>query len=141
MEAEIGIKFLRKSEIIENSILKTNKIVALYFSASWSPHCQAFTTILIDFYSEINLQEKQFEIVLVTRDQNKEDFENYFSKMPWLAIPFEDSRIRFLIEKFNIKGFPILIILKKNGEIATKYGKSDIINDERNAFQKWMELV
>lgn len=141
MEAEIGIKFLSKSDIIENSILKTNKIVGLYFSASWSPYCQAFTTILIDFYSEINLQEKQFEIVLITRDQNKEDFENYFSKMPWLAIPFEDPRINILIEKFNVKGFPCLIILKKNGDIATKYGKGDIINDERNAFEKWMELI
>lgn len=141
MESEIGLKFLYKNEIIEASVLKTNKIVGLYFSASWSPYCQAFTPILIDFYNEINIEEKQFEIILVPRDQKKEDFEEYYSKMPWLALPFEDSRINGFVDKFGIKGFPNLIILKKSGEMATKNGKSDVINDDKAAFEKWLNLL
>lgn len=140
MESEIGVKFLSKNELIETSLLKANKVVGLYFSCSWSPLCQAFTTILIDFYSEINIQEKQFEIVLVTRDQNKEEFDNYFNKMPWLALPWDDPRINIFIDKYNIKTFPVLAILKKNGEIATKSGKNDIINDDLIAFDKWVNL-
>ena len=141
MEGEIGLKFLYRNELIETSVLKTNKIVGLYFSASWSPYCQAFTPILIDFYNEINAEEKQLEIILVSRDQKKEDFEEYYSKMPWLAIPFDDPRIATFVEKFGVKGFPNLVILKKNGEIATKNGKSDVINEDKAAFDKWLELL
>lgn len=141
MEGEIGLKFLYKNELIETSVLKTNKIVGLYFSASWSPYCQAFTPILIDFYNDINAEEKQLEIILIPRDQKKEEFEDYYSKMPWLSIPFDDPRIASFIDKFGVKGFPNLIILKKNGEIATKNGKSDVINDDKLAFEKWLGLL
>jgi nucleoredoxin len=141
MEAEIGLKFLSKNEIIETSVLKTNKIVALYFSASWSPYCQAFTPILIDFYNEINAEEKQLEVILISRDLKKEDFEDYYAKMPWLALPFEDTRMITLVEKYGMKGFPNLLILKKDGEIATKNGKQDVINDDIAAFEKWLGML
>lgn len=138
MEAEIGLKFLNRTELIETSVLKTNKLVALYFSASWSPYCQAFTPILIDFYSEINAEEKQFEVILVSRDMRKEEFEEYYSKQPWLAVPFEDPRLGSLVEKYGVKGFPNLVVLKKDGEVLTRSGKQDIINEDRAAFDKWL---
>jgi nucleoredoxin len=141
MEGEIGLKFLYKNEMIESSVLKTNRVVGLYFSASWSPYCQCFTPILIDFYNEINAEEKQFEVILVPRDLKKEDFDEYYGKMPWLSLPYEDSRIALFIEKYAVKGFPNLIILKKNGEIASKTGKNDIINEEKAAFEKWQSLL
>ena len=141
MEGEIGLKFLYKSEVIETSVLKTNKIVGLYFSASWSPYCQCFTPILIDFYNEINAEEKQFEIILVPRDIKNEDFEEYYSKMPWLSLPFEDHRISVFMDKYAVKGFPNLLILKKNGDIATRNGKNDVINEDKAAFEKWLGLL
>ena len=141
MEGEIGLKFLLRSEIIETSVLKTNRIVALYFSASWSPYCQCFTPILIDFYNEINAEEKQLEVILVPRDSKKEDFDEYYSKMPWISVPFDDARVGIFVEKYGIKGFPNLIVLKKNGEIATKNGKNDVINEEKAAFEKWLGLL
>lgn len=141
MEGEIGLRFLYKNEIIETSVLKTNKIVGLYFTASWSPYCQCFTPILIDFYNEINAEEKQLEIILVSRDIKKEDFEDYYSKMPWLALPWEDPRISLFVEKYGIKGFPNFIILKKNGDIATKNGKNDVINEDTKAFNQWLTII
>lgn len=141
METEIGNKFLYKNELIETSPFKTNKVVCLYFTASWCPPCQGFCPLLVEFYNEINSNEKQLEIILVSRDQNQDDFEEYFLQMPWLAIPFGDVRISQLAEKFAIKGIPILLVLKKNGDIATKSGKMDVTNEGNGAFDKWIGLL
>lgn len=141
MESDIGTKFLHKNDTVEISPFKTNKIVCLYFTASWCPPCQGFCPILIDFYNEINSIEKKLEIILVSRDQNKEDFEEYYTQMPWLALPWDDPRIYNLAEKYNIKGIPVLLVLKKNGEVASKIGKMDVSNEGLAAFDKWLGLI
>ncbi len=141
MEPIIGNRFLLRSEIIEITPLKTNKVVCLYFSAAWCPPCQGFTPILIDFYNEVNVEEKQLEIILITRDSSKEEFEEFFAQMPWIAIPYDDPRIKTLTEIHNIKGLPSLLVLKKNGEIATRTGKVDVVNDGIDAFKKWLEMI
>ena len=141
MDSDLGNKFLFKSDLIETSPFKTHKVVCLYFTASWCPPCQGFCPLLIDFYNDINSTEKQLEIILVSRDQNKDDFEEYYAQMPWLALPFNDDRIPNLAEKYGIKGIPILLVLKKNGEVATKTGKMDVTNEGSGAFDKWVGLM
>lgn len=141
MEESLGTKFLFKNELIEASPLKENGLVCLYFSGKWCAPCTVFTPILIDFYNEINIEEKLFEIIYVSRDKNKEEFEEFFKEMPWLAFPFGDSRIKKLTEAHDIKGIPVLLVLKKNGEIATNQGKKDIMNEGYDVFQKWVKLV
>jgi len=38
-------------------------VVCLFFSAGWCAPCQTFLPILIDFYNEINLENKILEII------------------------------------------------------------------------------
>ena len=141
MDTDLGNKFLYKTDLIEASPFKTNMVVCLYYTASWCPPCQGFCPLLIDFYNDINSAEKKLEIILVSRDQNKDDFEEYYAQMPWLAIPFNDDRIPTLAEKYNIKGIPILLVLKKNGDVVTKAGKMDVTNEGSGAFDKWLGLM
>ena len=61
--------------------------------------------------------------------------------MPWLSLPFEDHRISVFMDKYAVKGFPNLLILKKNGDIATRNGKNDVINEDKAAFEKWLGLL
>jgi nucleoredoxin len=49
--------------------------------------------------------------------------------MPWLAIPFQDSRINALSDRFDIEGIPSLIILDPNGDVVTKDAVSRIRSD------------
>ena len=62
-EALLGNKFNNKGDTIECHPLKENEVVCLFFSAGWCPPCQTFLPILIDFYNEINLENKILEII------------------------------------------------------------------------------
>ncbi|PIN25109.1 Thioredoxin, nucleoredoxin [Handroanthus impetiginosus] len=98
------------------------KIVGLYFSASWCGPCQRFTPNLVEVYNEL-LQANKFETVFVSGDEDNESFDAYFSKMPWLAIPFSDSETRErLDELFAVSGIPHLVILDQNGKVLTSEG-------------------
>jgi thiol-disulfide isomerase/thioredoxin len=80
-------------------------VIAVYFSASWCGPCKQFTPILAKFFSDMNKKlgsrniknplERRFEVILISRDDSVESYVQYFAKMPWLAVPF-DNVIDFL---------------------------------------------
>ncbi|XP_031277024.1 probable nucleoredoxin 1 [Pistacia vera] len=104
------------------------KKVGLYFSASWCGPCKKFTPVLVEVYNEIS-SKGDFEVVFVSADEDDEAFKGYFSKMPWLAIPFSDSETRdSLDELFKVRGIPYLVILDENGKVLTDSG-TEIIRE------------
>jgi nucleoredoxin len=109
-------------------------MVALYFATSQCPLCTKFTKKLIEFYNEINLEDKILEIILVSRDKNKEDFEKLYNDMPWHSLPCKDGRIKKLIESYEIKGIPVLALLNKKGEIAFSDGRRDVCTYDDTEF-------
>ncbi|KAF8698721.1 hypothetical protein HU200_034973 [Digitaria exilis] len=98
--------------------------VALYFSASWCPPCRRFTPKFIEVYEALTSQDKSLEVVFVSRDRDEESFNAYFAKMPWLAVPFNDSKcLQRLISCYKVNGIPNVVILsRETGEINTKDG-------------------
>ncbi|CAA2986345.1 probable nucleoredoxin 1 [Olea europaea subsp. europaea] len=110
------------------------KKVGLYFSASWCGPCQSFTPKLVKVYNEL-LSDSKFEVVFVSADQDNESFDKYFSKMPWLAIPFSDSETRNRLDKlFDVSGIPHLVILDENGKELTNEGVVIIREYEAKGF-------
>ncbi|KAL7149111.1 hypothetical protein ABFS83_05G017500 [Erythranthe nasuta] len=98
------------------------KIIGLYFSALWCGPCQRFTPKLVEVYNEL-AQSKNFEIIFISSDKDDESFDAYFSKMPWLAIPFSDYDTRQkLDELFGVSVIPHLVILNEDGKILTSEG-------------------
>ncbi|XP_057949042.1 probable nucleoredoxin 1 [Malania oleifera] len=98
------------------------KKIGLYFSAAWCGPCQRFTPNLIEAYNELS-PKGDFEVIFVSGDEDDESFKGYFSKMPWLAIPFSDSNTReCLDELFKVEGIPYLVILDENGKLLTDDG-------------------
>ncbi|KAL7171497.1 hypothetical protein ACSBR2_036202 [Camellia fascicularis] len=98
------------------------KKVGLYFSASWCGPCRQFTPNLVEVYNEVS-SKGDFEIVFVSADEDEEAFKGYFSKMPWLAIPFSDSKTRdHLDELFKVMGIPYLVIIDESGKVSTDEG-------------------
>ncbi|XP_048132436.1 probable nucleoredoxin 1 [Rhodamnia argentea] len=98
------------------------KKIGLYFSASWCGPCRRFTPTLVEVYNELS-PRGDLEIIFVSGDEDEESFSEYFSKMPWLAIPFSDSDKRSsLDEVFKVRGIPRLVFLDGAGTVSTDSG-------------------
>ncbi|XP_054790665.1 probable nucleoredoxin 1 [Prosopis cineraria] len=102
------------------------KKVGLYFSGSWCGPCRGFTPTLVELYNEVS-PKGDFEIIFVSADEDEDSFKGYFSKMPWLAVPFSDSDTRSSLDQlFQVQGIPHLVILDENGRVATEDGTEAI---------------
>lgn len=95
------------------------KHVLIYFSAHWCPPCRAFTPKLIEIYKQIKAKESAFEIIFASSDRDQSAFNEYYSDMPWLALPFGDERKAFLSRKFKVKGIPCLVTIGADGKTVT----------------------
>ncbi|XP_054823481.1 probable nucleoredoxin 1 [Prosopis cineraria] len=110
------------------------KKVGLYFSASWCGPCKQFTPTLVELYNEVS-HKGDFEIIFVSADRDEDAFKGYFSKMPWLAIPFSDSGTRSCLDElFRVKGIPYLVILDENGKVATEDGTAVVLEYGAEAY-------
>lgn len=91
-----GKDLIRNSDSKTSSIsvptqdaLAGKRLVALYFSEHWCPPCRTFTPMFSKFYSTLlATQPEALEVVFVSKEKDPALFQGYFSKMPWLAIPF-----------------------------------------------------
>jgi nucleoredoxin len=119
----------------EKEALKSNTtgIIALYFSASWCPPCQRFTPILTEFYKTAKKSKLGFEIVYVSSDRSIEEFEEYYGKMPWLAIPSKEGSAQIktkLAESLGVSGIPALAVIDtKTGEFISGGEARDAVMD------------
>ncbi len=69
------------------------KIVGLYCSANYCHPCKEFTPLLIEFYKKFS-KSKNFEIIFISLDQTEDEFNKYYSEMPWYAVSFTDHKVK-----------------------------------------------
>lgn len=96
------------------------KTVLLYFSAQWCPPCRMFLPKLIEAYHKIKAKGDALEVVFISSDRDQASFNDFFAEMPWLALPFGDSRKSFLSRKFKVQGIPMLVAIAPSGRTITK---------------------
>lgn len=134
--ASVGRDFLVRNTGDQVKISNLDgKIVGLYFSASWCGPCKRFTPKLVETYNELSSENGNFEIVFVSADEDEKSFTDYFSKMPWFAIPFSDSDIRDrLNDLFDVGGIPYLVIFDVNGKVLTSVGVQVVRDYGSNAY-------
>ncbi|KAL2903289.1 putative nucleoredoxin 1 [Bienertia sinuspersici] len=110
------------------------KHVLIYFSAHWCPPCRAFTPKLIEAYHEIKAKESEFEIIFASSDRDQSSFDEYYSDMPWLALPFGDERKAELSRKFKVRGIPCLVAIGPEGKTVTTEARQLVAAHGANAF-------
>lgn len=122
-------------------VLEQTKIIGLYFSASWCPPCQAFTPVLAQWYEDAKELYDDIEIIYMSYDKSIEEFDEYFSKMPFPALPFEKrSLVKKLFKELNVIGVPILKFLNADGEILEDDGQTLIENADGSVEKVMVEL-
>ena len=118
------------------------KYVGLFFSMGNCAPCKMMLQNLKNFYTDVNLEERKFEIILVSSDETQEEFDSHFSQMPWMALNLDDTRNNQIRDKFQILGVPALIILDaKTGFPVTTRARKDLKKDVKEVFESWDKLL
>ncbi|KAJ0983788.1 hypothetical protein J5N97_002144 [Dioscorea zingiberensis] len=102
------------------------RTVIFYFApkAADSVRCNTCTKFLVEAYHELRSKGEDLEVVFVSFHKDEHEFNQHFSKMPWLALPFSDTeshnklRDRFPHETFG--GLPHLLVRDVSGDIICK---------------------
>lgn len=95
--------------------LRYRRLIALYFSGHWCGPCRRFTPMLTEVYE--HLKEKfeyhGVEVVFVSSDRSTTEFNQYYSSMPWAAVPYDETRMRQqgISMQFGVRGIPAMVVL------------------------------
>nr|3S9F_A Chain A, Tryparedoxin [Leishmania major] len=131
---------LRKQADTADMDSLSGKTVFFYFSASWCPPCRGFTPQLVEFY-EKHHDSKNFEIILASWDEEEDDFNAYYAKMPWLSIPFANRNIvEALTKKYSVESIPTLIGLNADtGDTVTTRARHALTQDPMGEQFPWRD--
>lgn len=106
-----------------SSALSNSRIVALYFSAQWCGPCRGFTPLLIEFYNHLQkvAPTHGLKVVFVSSDQDENQFQAYYGKMPFLSLPFSNRALaQHAKSVFGVRGIPSLVVIDSlSGMIVT----------------------
>jgi len=135
-----GLTLSRKDGTTTAASELKGKVVAFYFSAHWCPPCRAFTPILAKFYDEVNKEGHELEIVFFSFDRSEDQAKSYINEAHgnWLYLLPDAPIVQELSGKFDVSGIPALIILKPDGTVITKDGRSEVgTQPARVVFSAW----
>ena len=107
--------------------LENKKLIALYFSAHWSAPCRKFTPQLVDYYNQVEPQHPEFEIIFVSCDRSRFNWETYMrdSKMPWPAIDYDQLSGLGKLRQIGAGGIPSLVLLDATGHVLSSSFEGD----------------
>ena len=117
---------------------KEAKIIAIYFSMHNCPPCRQFTPIFAELYNETNADGKVMEVIFCSGDKTKEEYDEYFGEMPWLALPHKDARLASLAAKFEVRGVPRLIVIKADGTVLEQNGVNKLTMEGPSAIEEYL---
>jgi nucleoredoxin len=102
------------------SELESKKFVALYYSALWCAPCRKFTPELVDYYNRVASAHPEFEIVFVSADRSRFSWESYIheTKMPWLAIDYDQLADMSGVKSLGGDSIPSLLVLNESSQIV-----------------------
>ncbi len=111
----------------------------MLFTAYWCPPCKIFLPKLIDFYTDLQIEEKPFEIILVPMDKDQGAFLEHWGEMPWLTVPFDPNRCTLIRDKYSIVGIPTLVVIDPEGRVVTTKGRDHVMTHGSSAYEVWMK--
>lgn len=116
-------------------------MVGIYFANRRIQRSARFRPHLRNFYDKINKDNKRFEVVVISLDKKKEDYDfNFQEKSSWYALEFGNPMIKKLDIKFEPPGGFCLCVVQPDGEVIRLEADSDIMRDNKGGkrtFHAW----
>uniref|UniRef100_A0A183C376 Metalloendopeptidase n=1 Tax=Globodera pallida TaxID=36090 RepID=A0A183C376_GLOPA len=105
-------------------------VKGLFFGAKWCPPSKQMLAQLVELYTKIKSDHPHFEIIFCSSDRSEESFNEHFSLMPWLALPYGDEKFNQKIAKaYDICGIPSFILVDDDFSLITRNGRSVCLSD------------
>lgn len=83
---------------------------------------------------------KGLEVIFVSSDRDAASFREYYSTMPWLAIPHDDPRTGKLSSLFGVDGIPSFVLINAStGNIVNGNARGNVISDPKGTKFPWHE--
>lgn len=123
-----------------NDVCGTDRVLGLYFSAHWCGPCRGFTPQLVALYKHLKENTKhQFEVILVSSDTDETAYNDYFRDMPWLALPFSETKRKVrLSRQYRVTGIPCLVLVdSRSGHVLTRAGREKVTSDPEGHHFPW----
>ncbi|KAJ0983786.1 hypothetical protein J5N97_002142 [Dioscorea zingiberensis] len=108
---------------IEVKISSLQGRTVILYLAPESVCCNTCTKFLSEAYHELRSKGEDLEVVFVSFHKDEHEFNQHFSKMPWLALPFSDTESHNkLRDRFpeTFSGIPHLLVRDGSGDIICK---------------------
>ncbi len=125
---------------IDSKMIQSVPVVLYFFGAKWDAASVKIVPILAELYKKWNKTKNNVEIVYISSDQNPQEWQEFYAQMPWLALPFEDSRVCELKLKSSYSGIPFLALMSKEEEFLHN-GYNDILEKGDKALDYWVERL
>uniref|UniRef100_A0A8C9TLT1 Nucleoredoxin n=1 Tax=Scleropages formosus TaxID=113540 RepID=A0A8C9TLT1_SCLFO len=121
------------AEVVAGPLLRNNgqstdssslegSYVGVYFSAHWLA-LKTLRSVTASFCCDIWFYS-------FNSCRSEDSFKQYFSEMPWLAVPYSDEARRSRLNRlYGIQGIPTLILLDTEGRMITRQGRVEVLND------------
>ncbi|KAJ9470929.1 putative nucleoredoxin 3 [Diplonema papillatum] len=136
-EKVFGSQLLTKAgKKATTDVLSGKGHVLCYFSAHWCPPCRRFTPEFAKVYTKTHAA-KNYEVVYVSLDRESSAFDEYYGEMPWTAIPYDSSERTSTASKYGGAGIPELVVFTKEGEVVTREGVQNVMEDREFASFPW----
>ncbi|KAJ2475414.1 hypothetical protein IWW56_005429 [Coemansia sp. RSA 2131] len=116
------------------------RLIALYFAATWSADCDAFTPQL---QSVAAAHGSDLTVVLVSLDHHPADMARMMAGTDWLCVPWrEHARRRSLVERMDVSAtdLPKLVIIDGNTHhVISVCGRADLERRPLTCVREWLK--
>lgn len=117
-------------------------MVGLYFSANWCPPCQEFTPELVQAYNKWKNKGEKIEIVFISNDGNEQASNEYYKKMNFLRLKYDEEIIKDLNSRCGVDGIPHLEIRTSDlKQTITKYARDEMSNRKAAVILDWKNTL
>lgn len=115
-----------------------SELVVLYFGASYCPPCRKLHKYLDKVYTKWIIKQKSIVVIYVSSDENEKEFDSYFAKQNWLAIPYEKAERRAKLQKeFRVHSIPQLVVLNANAEMLDGNARESLYKYGSRVIKRW----